>query len=89
MEYRVVGHEVWLFYADGGEERFAVLEGPNGAALVARLLNENLARIVAERRAAEDLAVSRDRYEELGRIKAQRSARTLAAITAELEKEST
>jgi hypothetical protein len=65
MEYRVVGHEVWLFYADGGEERFAVLEGPNGAALVARLLNKNLAEIAAEKLSAEQLALDRARYEEM------------------------
>lgn len=45
-EYRVHNtQEVWLFFADGGGERFAVMQGPNGAELVARLLNENLARI--------------------------------------------
>lgn len=46
MEYRVYRiQEVWLFYPDGGGERFARLEGPKGAELVARLLNENLAKI--------------------------------------------
>jgi hypothetical protein len=63
MEYRVVGHEVWLFYADGGGERFARLEGPNGAALVARLLNENLAKIAADAAAAEEVEIARARYE--------------------------
>lgn len=46
MEYRVYRtQEVWLFYPDGGGERFAKLEGPKGAELVARLLNENLAKL--------------------------------------------
>lgn len=51
MEYRVEGSEVWLYYADGGGERFARMEGPKGAELVARLLNENLARLAAEKAA--------------------------------------
>lgn len=52
VEYRVYhNQEVWLFYPDGGGERFAVMEGPRGAELVARLLNENLARLAAEKAA--------------------------------------
>jgi hypothetical protein len=64
MEYRVYRiQEVWLFYADGGGERFAKLEGPQGAELVARLLNENLAKIAAEKRATEEVDIARARYE--------------------------
>lgn len=71
MEYRATyKDEVWLFYPDGGGERFARLEGPKGAELVARLLNENLAKVTADAQAAEQLALDRARYEEM-RVKSE------------------
>ena len=46
MEYKHYRpQEVWLFYPDGGGTLFATTETEEGAELLVRLLNDNLARL--------------------------------------------